>query len=97
MVLDGDAAAAEMPKYYVRYISKKYLNTLENNSIWREPQNLEYLKSILNNKTPMETWVFTHEDILAVQNWIMKGQKGDWKIGQEANREFLAVFAHCRQ
>ncbi len=97
MVWDEDAAIAEMPKYYVRYISEKYLDTLEENSTWREPENMAYLESILRNETPIETWNFTHEDVLAVQDWITEGGDGNWKIGQAANREFLTKFAHCRQ
>ncbi len=97
VVWDEDAAIAEMPQHYVRYISEKYLNTLEENSAWREPQNFAYLKSILRNDTPMQTWVFTHEDVLAVQDWITQGGKGSWKLGQEANQEFVAKFAHCRK
>ena len=31
MVWDGDAAKEEMPKHYVRFISEKYLDTLEKN------------------------------------------------------------------
>lgn len=97
MVWDEDAAVAEMPKYYVRYISEKYLDTLEENSTWREPENMAYLQSILRNETPIETWSFTHEDVLAVQDWITEGGDGNWKTGQAANREFLVKFAHCRQ
>lgn len=97
MVWDGDAAAAEAPKYYVRYISEKYLDTLEENSTWREPENMAYLKAMLRNETPMETWEFTHEDVEDVQGWITAGGEGNWKTGREANREFLAKFARCRQ
>ncbi len=97
MVWDGDAAAAEAPKYYVRYISEKYLDTLEENSTWREPENMAYLRGILGNETPMETWEFSHEDVLDVQGWITEGGDGNWKTGREANREFLTKFARCRQ
>lgn len=97
MVWDEDAAIAQMPKNYVRYISEKYLDTLEKNSIWREPENQAYLRDILRNETPIETWVFTHEDVLAVQEWITEGGTGNWKVGQEANRQFLAKFAYCRK
>lgn len=97
MVWDEDAAIAEMPKYYVRYISEKYLDTLEENSTWREPENMAYLQSILRNEAPIETWDFTHEDVLAVQAWITEGGEGNWKTGRAANREFLTKFAHCRQ
>ena len=58
---------------------------------------MAYLESILRNETPIETWNFTHEDVLAVQDWITEGGDGNWKIGQAANREFLTKFAHCRQ
>lgn len=95
MVWDEEAAIAEMPRYYVRYISEKYLDTLEENSAWREPENMAYLKNILGNEKPMETWKFTHEDILAVQKWMTEG--GKWRIGQGANQAFLAKFAYCKQ
>lgn len=95
MVWDEEAAIAEMPQYYVRYISEKYLDTLEENSVWREPKNMAYLKKVLGNDKPLETWEFTHEDILAVQKWMTEG--GRWKIGQEANQAFLAKFAYCKQ
>ena len=45
----------------------------------------------------METWDFSHEDVLAVQDWITEDGEGHWKAGQEANRQFLAKFAHCRK
>lgn len=95
MVWDEDAAIAEMPKHYVRYISEKYLDTLEENSAWREPENMAYLRSVLGNETPVETWEFTHEDILAIQKWITEG--GEWRIGQEANQAFLVKFARCKK
>lgn len=97
VVWDEDASIAEMPKYYVRYISEKYLDTLEEGSAWREPENLTYLREILQRGTPMETWDFTHEDVLAVQEWITQDGEGHWKLGQEANREFLMKFAYCRR
>ena len=97
VVWDDDGASAEMPRTYVRYISDKYLDTLEENSVWRKPENLAYLKNVLRNKTPVETWIFTHEDVLAVQNWITQGGDGRWKIGKEANQKFLEKFSRCRQ
>ncbi len=95
MVWDEEAAIAEMPKHYVRYISEKYLHTLEENSSWREPENMAYLKSVLGNDSPVETWEYTHEDVLAVQKWLT--EEGKWKIGQEANQAFLAKFDYCKQ
>ena len=97
MVWDEDAEIAEMPSHYVRFISEKYLDTLEQNSVWREPQNFAYLKQILENETPMEIWEFSHEDVLAVQKWVTNEGNGDWKIGQEANQEFLHKFAYCKK
>ena len=97
IVWDEQAAIAQMPKCYVRYISEKYLDTLEENSVWREPENFAYLKHILGNKTPIEIWEFTHEDVLAVQEWMTEGGEGHWKVGTQANQQFLAKFAHCRR
>ena len=96
MVWDEQAAIAQTPKCYVRYVSEKYLDTLEENSVWREPENLAYLKNILRNKTPIETWEFTHEDVLAVQEWMTEGGEGHWKVGKQANQQFLAKFARCK-
>ena len=90
VVTDEEAAIAEMPKYYVRYISKKYLDTLEENSVWREPENYAYLKRILENETAAETWEFTHEDVLAVQDWMSENRQGN-------GQDFLARFSHCRK
>ena len=97
MVWDEQAVIAEMPKYYVRYISENYLDTLEENSSWRQPENFAYLKNILKNETPMETWEFTRADVLAIQEWITEDGNGNWKLGQEANQAFLAKFAHCKK
>ncbi len=97
VVVDEDAVVAELPNYYVRYISEKHLDTLEKNSIWREPENYTYLKKALGNQEPVETWLFTHEDVLAVQEWVTKNGTGNWKTGQEANQEFLEKFSYCRR
>ncbi|EOT24206.1 hypothetical protein C805_02418 [Eubacterium sp. 14-2] len=94
-VMDEDALVAELPRYYVRYISDKYLDTLEINSAWREPENYVYLREILRNETPVEIWKFTHEDVQDVQEWIT--ENGSWKFGQEANQEFQTRFSRCRQ
>lgn len=95
VVVDEDATIAEMPKYYVRYISQEYLDTLEKNSTWRELGNYAYLKQVLENETSMETWKFTHEDVLAVQEWM--AGSGNWENEQEANQKFLTEFSHCKQ
>lgn len=95
VVVDEDAVIAEMPKYYVRYISQEYLDTLENDSRWRERENYTYLKQVLENVTSKETWKFTHEDVLAVQEW-MTGSSG-WENRQEANQKFLRKFSYCKQ
>ena len=95
VVVDEDAAIAEMPKYYVRYISQEHLDTLEKNSSWRESENYTYLKQALQNETSKETWKFTHEDVLAVQEWIK--ESGSGKNDQAANQRFLAKFSHCKQ
>ena len=70
---------------------------MQEGSTWRKPENFAYLKRILRNGTPMETWDFSHEDVLAVQDWITEDGQGRWKVGQEANRQFLAKFVHCKQ
>ena len=97
VVVDEDAAIAELPKYYVRYISNNYLGTLEQGSVWREPVNYAYLTHVLGNETAMETWKFTHEDVEAVKGWITGGGTGNWKTGKDTNRKFLQKFSYCRQ
>lgn len=97
IVVDEDAAIAQLPKYYVRYISGNYLDTLEQGSVWRKPENYAYLTQALGNETSLETWKFTHEDVAAVQEWLTGGGTGRWKTGKEANRQFLAKFSYCRQ
>lgn len=97
VVVDEDAVVAELPNYYVRYISEKHLGTLEENSTWREPDNYKYLVKVLGNQEPMETWLFTHEDVLAVKEWVTEDGAGNWKNGKGANQEFLAKFSYCKQ
>ena len=97
LVVWDEGAATETPRRYVRYISKEYIDTLEEGSVWREPGNDAYLKGILGSEEPMEIWKFSHEEVLAVQAWMTGGGKGSWKVGQEANRSFLAKFAGCRK
>ena len=89
-VVDEEAAIAEMPKYYVRYISEKYLDTLEENSVWRKPENYAYLKQALANETAMETWKFTHGDIEAVREWMSEHKPGK-------AQDFLKQFSYCRK
>lgn len=89
-VVDEEAAIAEMPKYYVRYISGKYLDTLEENSVWRKPENYAYLKQALANETAMETWKFTHGDIEAVREWMSENKPGK-------AQDFLKKFSYCRK
>ena len=97
VVWDDEAEIQGLPQSYVRYISEKHLETLEENSIWREGENYTYLQKILSNQAPQETWNFSHEDILAVQEWMAGQAGGSWKAGQEANQGFLERFASCRE
>ncbi len=97
IVWDEMAYQAEENKNYVRFISEEYLWTLEKESIWRDKENISYLKAVLGNTSPMETWKFTHQDVLAIQAWITEHGEGHWKAGSKANQEFLNKFAYCRQ
>lgn len=97
IIWDEEAILAEKPKAYVRYISPKYLNTLEAYSIWRESDNYEYLTEILSNEVPLETWNFTHKDVLAIKEWLATGGKDNFKIGQETNKAFLSKFSFCKE
>lgn len=97
VITDPAAKDAEQKKQYTRFISDKYLDTFEPTSVWREPENMKYLKQILENEAPMDTWYFKHEDVLRVQDWITEEGDGHWKMGQEANQEFYRMFSGCRQ
>lgn len=97
MVWDEEAEVQMAPQSYVRYISEEHLDTLEENSIWRERENQEYLQAILRKQEPAETWAFSHEDVLAAQEWITERETGNWKAGQEANQGFLERFSECKK
>ena len=97
IVWDEEAEGQMAPQSYVRYISKEHLDTLEEHSIWRETQNHDYLQSILQKQEPAETWEFSHEDVLAAQEWMTEGGSGNWKAGQEANQGFLERFSECKK
>ncbi len=97
IIWDEEAEIQSLPQSYVRYISKEHLDTLEEHSIWREEDNYAYLQGILDNQTPAETWKFSRNDILAVQEWTTEGGPGSWKAGQGANQGFLEAFSGCRE
>lgn len=105
---------------YVRFISKEYEDTLEENSIWRSGEYAETLAQVLNNsktgeeyttvsqlqqalgvkpvkkpgsgtwKHVEQVWRFTHEEVLAVQEYI----DANGLFGSQEG--FLATFGHCR-
>lgn len=105
---------------YVRFISKEYEDTLEENSIWRSGEYAETLAEVLNNSktgeeyttvSPLQqalgvkpvkkpgsgtwkhveqVWRFTHEEVLAVQEYI----DANGLFGSQEG--FLATFGHCR-
>ena len=105
---------------YVRFISKEYEDTLEENSIWRSGEYAETLAEVLNNsktgeeyttvnplqqalgvkpvkkpgsgtwKHVEQVWRFTHEEVLAVQEYI----DANGLFGSQEG--FLATFGHCR-
>lgn len=97
IVWDEMASQAVEDQNYVRFISEEYLWTLEKESIWRETENISYLREVLNNTRPMETWKFAHQDVLAIKEWITEHGEGHWKVGQKANQEFLNKFSYCRR
>lgn len=55
---------------YVRFISLKHLDTLDEHSKWDK----EELRAILENETPVETYNYTHEQVLEIKE-LMKGLK----------------------
>lgn len=97
MVVDADAVRAEQHRKYVRFISHEFMDTLEPNSIWREPKNWKHLEETILSETPVDTWYFTHEDVKKIQDWITEEGWGNWKIGQEANKEFYKLFKYCNR
>lgn len=55
---------------YVRFISLKHLDTLDEHSKWDK----EELRVILENETPVATYNYTHEQVLEIKE-LMKGLK----------------------
>ncbi len=55
---------------YVRFISLKHLDTLDEHSKWDK----EELRAILENETPVATYNYTHEQVLEIKE-LMKGLK----------------------
>lgn len=97
VILDPDAVVSQLPKRYIRFISEKHLNTLEETSVWRQEENLEYLKGILKNTSPKSVWHFSSKDIEEIKKWITEDGDGNWKAGEKANKEFLTAFSGCRK
>jgi uncharacterized repeat protein (TIGR02543 family) len=97
VVHDPNVKQAKKEKFYVRFISNKYLNTLEQNSSWRVAESYSFLQSVLNNKSAMDTWYFTHKEIVDAKEWILAEGDGNWKGGQAANQEFYRLFEKCRK
>lgn len=97
-VLDADAT--EGPKGFIRFISQKYLDTLNANSKWRE----EPLKSILEktlaiseptDEDAVEVWHFSPSDVQDIKEWINEGKEAG-KSREEQNAEFGSVFGRCQ-
>ncbi|MFP3156282.1 InlB B-repeat-containing protein [Lachnospiraceae bacterium ZAX-1] len=97
VVVDADAIRFELPKKYTRYISHEFMDTLDEHSLWREPENWSYLEKVLRNEDDVEqTWYFTHEDVVKAKAWKFADGE-NWRIGQEANKEFYELFQYCIQ
>lgn len=62
---------------YVRFISLKHLDTLDEHSKWDK----EELRAILENETPIATYNYTHEQVLEIKE-LMKGLKSREDIEQ---------------
>lgn len=120
-----DTTGEKVDKGNVRFISEKYLNTLDADSIWVvNPEYNAKLRAVLANKKvntehytatvlgqavdiekpgtgtwttpPEEVWEFTHEEVLAVQQYV-----DDHGIGNSEEADglqgFLTQFASCKQ
>ena len=120
-----DTTGEKADKGNVRFISEKYLNTLDADSIWvADPEYNAKLRAVLANKKvntehytatvlgkkvdiekpgtgtwttpPEEVWEFTHEEVLAVQQYV-----DDHGIGNSEEADglqgFLTQFASCKQ
>ena len=119
-----DTTARDVEKGKVRFISKKHLNTLDADSIWRvNPEYNTQLQAVLNNRKkntetytstalgtnvtfekpgsgtwetePEQVWQFSHEDVLAVQEWIEAHGVGNIRE-ENALSNFLKKFAANR-
>lgn len=109
----------------VRFISKKYLNTLDADSIWNT--NSEYqdeLIKVLDNErinmeetkpapifgdlfkttipasgewatTPQQTWQFTHEQVISIQDYVDTHGLGNYSESNGLSN-FLTEYADCK-
>lgn len=86
----GDEYAA-----HLRFISKKHINTLKSNSIWRNSGFKELLNGSLNktqHTQAREHWHLTAEDIKRIQTF---NDSHDWS--KASNQAFLAEFRDLLQ
>ncbi|MBP3488796.1 MAG: hypothetical protein J6K53_10420 [Roseburia sp.] len=95
---------AVKPEGTTRFIDEYYYNQpyenggLEDNSIWKtDPEYAAVLQSAfdnLKNDTPVETYYFTHEDILAMKQYIDDNGFGNTQSEDALNRfydQFMAL------
>jgi uncharacterized repeat protein (TIGR02543 family) len=95
-VVDTTAVAVK-PVGTTRFINEYYYNQpyeyggLEDNSIWKtDPEYVAALQKVFENSrnnTPEETYYFTHQDILAMKEFV--AQNG---IGNSRSRDALSRF-----
>lgn len=100
-VVDTTPVAVK-PEGTTRFINEYYYNQpyenggLENDSVWKT--NPEYVAAIqtafdnLKNDTPLQTYYFTHEDILEMKNYMDENGMGNTKqedVLQQFYHQFL--------
>lgn len=79
---------------YLRFIDKKYLNTLKSNSLWRTTQSA-LLNNALNKTEDSQAkqhWHLSKEDIERIKRF---NDTHDWS--KESNKQFLEEFADLLQ
>lgn len=97
-IVDTAAAVVE-PEGTTRFIDEHYYyqpyenGGLEENSVWKtDPEYAAALQEAfenLRNDTPMETYAFSHEEILEMKQFI-----NEWGVGDMQSEERLRQFYH---
>lgn len=100
-----DTTPQIIDKGHVRFIDEKYYRLPEEegglpaDSVWlTDPEYVEVIERTFENQrngTPVQSWTFTYEDVLDVQQYIDEHGFGNSKE-PDALKNFLTEFSHCR-